>query len=155
MTTLTNKYGIPYLASTSRNWITPPASVIRVVPMTAVGYFAGPFLLAIVITLLGVLVQAIYRSILAMLLFRALSRRSLGGVKAQSPLQLNARGAPCHALRLVWKFQSPLPALSCLLSTLSLILTGLSSEAVGLILRGDCVEKVFYGCFMSLAVVAG
>jgi len=146
-------YGIPYPTPTNRNWTTPPESAIRVVPMTAASYFAGSFLPVILTTILSILVQPIHRSILAMFPFRVLSKPSSDGATAHNSLGVNPTGAPWHAMRLAWKLRDPLLVLSYLLSILSLVLTGLSGEAVGLTLRGDCIEKTFYGCFMSLAVV--
>ncbi|KAK0623794.1 hypothetical protein B0T14DRAFT_565117 [Immersiella caudata] len=148
-------YGIPYPSTLANHtaWSEPPTSAIQVVPMTAFLYFLASFSPVMITTLLGILIQTLHRSTLSMAPFRALSRPV--GATARDSILLTADGAlPWSAAGLAWRLRDPLLVLSGLLFFLSAVLVAISSEAVGLALRGGCEKKDgFQGCFMSPAVI--
>lgn len=145
------------------NLVDPTTSGIRIIPLSATGYFIGSFFPVLLATLLGIPIQILNRAIRDMAPYRALAlqpqlqgkhEQGYYGVKAKDSLLLSIGGIPLWStVPSAWRAKDPLLILGDFLSLTVIVLIGLSSEGIGLTLQGGCEKKSFEGCFMSLAVV--
>ncbi|KAK0624107.1 hypothetical protein B0T14DRAFT_583265 [Immersiella caudata] len=123
-------------------------------PLSPTTYFSASFLPVILTTLLTILLKTVRSTIHSLLPFHALTRP--GGSAAPDSLCLQPGGsirALRTGLRCLTTFKEPVSFLADLVFVMSAVLVWLSTEAVGVVLVGNCTVADFYGCFLTVAVV--
>jgi len=124
-----------------------PADII--IPRRA-DYFTVYFLPIILTVLLSIPIHAVDAELKAILPLRLLSRPagSTEALAMRPPSRL-------AGLRLLWRCREPLAALGDALVLCVSVLVSLSSETVGLKLRGSCFLQDLQGCFITVAAFEG
>src|SRR3569833_1548760 len=157
--TLTDSNGVPTATTTA--YIAPPrdngplddpTSIRYFHPVSTSEYIMASFFPVLLSVGLSVMVQTIRSDVKNLLPFNALTRD--GGATAAESLCMTSGGVLVitKSFGLCTKFKEPLSLLVDLLVLLAAVIVSLSSEAVGIKLRGKCSSTSFVGCYMGLGL---
>ncbi|KAK4452710.1 hypothetical protein QBC34DRAFT_345777 [Podospora aff. communis PSN243] len=128
--------------------ISPPADGDVIHLLSGRQYWAILCLPVFFATIGAIMAEMVASNLRTLLPFRELTRP--GGADAKDSL-VRPTGL-FHDLAGITHHKDPLPVLSSLLVIFSAAIAGLSSEAVGIKLGGDCKANDFTGCYMGVAV---